>query len=282
MRTLLNAMKMKYLYALLIISSLTSCVNVFKISDLRTDLVKLAPDEIKGKRLITEMGIAHQINNWKKIETYSVNFNDEFYGIVGKNSHPFSENKINFKLDYIAKSFDGKLTLKSGKKKGEIWGIQSWKTYFKKKDKNPKYKKNKDTKFWLPTYQYFIEFPNRIQEANKFVYAGDSLINNIHCEGILVSWNKTSPQKKIDQYLIWVNKDSKRIVKLEYTIREYYKFLTGAVYFNDYKDYNGIIIPVSLPVESNLTPKKLLHKMTITDFVPNKVSKKEILLQIEE
>lgn len=62
------------------------------------------------------------------------------------------------------------------------------------------------------------------------------------------------------------------IVKVEYTVRDVYKFVTGAAYFQEYKNYNGIILPSTLPVESNLLKKGFLHKMSITNFTPNKIS----------
>ena len=107
------------------------------------------------------------------------------------------------------------------------------------------FEKHKDAYFWTPTYQYFIEFPMRIQEANAVSYAGQKEINEKLCEGILASWNTTKPQKKTDQYLIWIDPATNRIEKLEYTIREVMSFVTGAALFKDYKNYNGILPALS-------------------------------------
>ena len=43
-------------------------------------------------------------------------------------------------------------------------------------------------------------------------------------------------------------------------------FITGAVY---YKDYNGIILPSSLPIESNLVKNGYMHEMRIKSFRPD-------------
>ena len=64
-------------------------VNVFKLSDLRSGNLLDNNEEAKAKQLLTEMGIAHGIDKWKEISTYTVNFGDEFYGFIGQQVNPF-------------------------------------------------------------------------------------------------------------------------------------------------------------------------------------------------
>ncbi len=244
----------------------TSCVSVFKLADLRDESYTYPNDVEKAKDLIYKMGEAHNIKKWEEISTYSVIFEDEFYGFVGKQAHPFKEDKMKFALSFIPGTFDGQLEIISGKEKGKKWGMHSWQTY--RVDENGSFieKKNKDMIFWIPTYQYFIEFPRRIQEATFVDYVGTLVNNGIEAEGVLASWNTDVPQKNLDQYLIWMHPETHRIIKIEYTVRDAYGFVSGGAYFNDYKDYNGIILPSVMPVESNLVKDKLLHTMRISDF----------------
>jgi|AntRauTorckE5430_2_1112549.scaffolds.fasta_scaffold03059_3 hypothetical protein len=52
--------------------------------------------------------------------------------------------------------------------KGKIRGAQSWKTCASESGSTPLFKQDNDVYFWLPTHQYFIAFPLRIQETNAF------------------------------------------------------------------------------------------------------------------
>lgn len=221
------------------------------------------------------MGEAHGMKHWGNIETYSVLLEDQFFGLIGKSAHAYKTDSARLQLDYIPGTFDGRLTILNGKKKDERWGVQSWQTYKKLPGEKLIFKKDKDAQFWVPTYQYFIEFPMRIQKATAFAYAGEQMINGVSCLGIIASWNTIRPQKDIDQYLIWINQENKRIVKLEYTIREQFKFLTGAVYYNNYQNYNGLWLPGNMPVESNIK-KGLLHEMRVLEFQPNQVSVEDL------
>lgn len=247
---------------------ITGCVNIFKLADLRPDENMASSNQAKAEQLLEEMGVAHGISNWDNIQTYNVIFKDEFYGFIGKQAHPFKEQEMTFSLNYIPKTFNGQLEILTGKEKGTLWGMQWWETYRKDKDGDMSIKKNKDMKFWIPTYQYFIEFPSRIQEATSIDYVGEKTIDGVKTEGIIASWNSTEPQKDVDQYIIWLDAETKRIVKLEYTVRDAYRFVSGAVSFEAYKEFDGIWLPTKLPVESNLTKDKLLHTMRISAFNP--------------
>lgn len=189
---------------------------------------------------------------------------------MGKRANSFGNNPAQLILSYETKTFNGSLEILSGKKRG-TWGIQDWKTYQIDSDGNTIEKENKDMKFWIPTYQYFIEFPKRIQEANAIDYIGTKTINGVEAEGVIASWNTVDPQKDIDQYLIWIDAKTKQIIKIEYTVREMYKFITGAASFESYKSFDGIPIPTQFPVESNLS-KNIIHKMFIKDFKANNIS----------
>lgn len=266
----------KFIISLL---SLIIIVGLFfssRLTDLRPEGYTYPNDIEKAKHLLEAMGKAHQIDKWKDIETYNVIFEDEFYGFLGKRTHAFQEQKIALSLNYIPKTFDGQLKILSGKEKNNVWGMQSWKTYKLDKKGNPIVKESKNMKFYIPTYQYFIEFPIRIQEATSIDYIGTKMINGVKSEGVIASWNTVAPQKDLDQYIIWIDADSKRIVKIAYTVRDKYRFVSGAAYYKDYKDYDGIILPSTMPVESNLLKEGYLHKMSIKNFIPNKVSSKSL------
>jgi len=260
-----SVLTIKFIFITLCLLCFIGCVNVFKLSDLRSDYILDSNKENKAKLLMIEMGLAHGVDKWKDIKTYTVNFGDEFYGFIGNQGNPFKDKNTSLSLSYIPKTSNGQIEILSGREKGTIWGIQDNQAYIIFDDELMK-TVDEDVRFWVPTYQYFIEFPNRILEATSISYVEKDTINGATCDGVLASWNTTKPQKKIDQYLIWIDSATKRITKLEYTIRDINKFISGSAYFNNYNDYEGIILPSEFLVESNLVKNGLLHKMSIYNF----------------
>ncbi len=252
--------------------ALTSCM-----SDLRTTAIKEGKlDEQKGRELLTKVGKAHFIENWKNINTYSVVFQDEFFGI-NKVISPYKENPTKMQLDYIPASFNGRICFLEGKQKNEIWGMQDWKTYTKENEfSETVFKKDKNIKFWIPTYQYFIEFPALIQDAQVVSYAGEDTFEGKQYHLVMASWKTLNPQKNIDQYLIWINKETHRIEIVQFTIRDSYNFVKGSVYFKEFRELNGVLVPFQMPIQPD-PGKSQIHEMRIQDFKVNVVDKKELL-----
>lgn len=242
-------------------------------SDLRKHLEIEADSSEKAITLLEECAEAHGQSAWKNIETYRLEIEDEFFPPMGEFSHPFEEDSIHLMLTYVPNTYTGQMRFLSSRRQGRIWGIQGWKSYWINNQGRVKYTNSQNIKFWLPTYQYFFEFPFRILNADTFAYVGDDYVKDQLCDGILVSWNTLEPQKNIDQYLVWINQETKLIEKLEYTIRDAYNFLTGAIYYEDYKYFDGdILLPTRLPVESNLLKDGLLHQIKLNDFRRNPTS----------
>lgn len=260
---------LKYLYLIVFSFGFTSCqVNIFKYSDLRPSVYKYPNDTAKAKKLLEGMGTAHRNHLWDSIETYQVAFEEESFGFFGKKSTPFKELAMEFNLNYIPKTSTGLMEIKSGKEKGEIWGIQDGKTYQRKKE-NFILKENSAYKFSINTFQYFIEFSNRITEGNIIDYIGTKVIHGKTTEGVIVSWKKLEPQKNIDQFVIWLDTKTNLIVEIEYTVREKFKFAQGTAEFKEYREFNGFLLPTKIASRSNIKKKGYLHVKKITDFTPD-------------
>lgn len=253
---------------------LTAC-----LSDLRTKTLKEGNLQVdKGRELLVKAGETHHIKKWKDISTYSVIFEDQFHGLIGKIASPFKENPVKLQLDYVPSTFEGRLRFLEGKQKENIWGIQHWKTYTREHERaDAIFKKDKKAQFWVPTYQYFIEFPARIQEATAVSYAGEDTFEGEEYHLVLASWNTIEPQKKIDQYIIWIHKKTHQIGLVQYTIREMFSSAKGVVFFKEMRELNGLLIPFYMPIRSKIENENPLHEMKIRDFKVNEVEMKELL-----
>jgi len=258
---------MKFVVLITYCIFLTSC-----LTDLRTEFNKTEgyseSNQQKGRALILAVNKTVGINKLKDFKSYTVQFSDEFLNFSGAFANPYKNKKTNFKLDLVPNSFNSKMTYLNGKEKDRVSGMTDWKTYSIKNDKKI-YKKDKRTQFWLPTYQYFIEFSMRILDADKISYAGIQTYNNKEYELVLASWKSYEPQRKIDQYLIWISKKTGRIEILQYTIRDYYGFIKGVTFMEDYKTFNGIQFPTNMRVKSRLNQKNLMHNMRIENVIFN-------------
>jgi len=98
-RKIKNKMKkvFKVLLAIIILLILAyGALYLFGTTDLQTDAVKKDPQVAKAKMLLQEMAKSHMVENWDNISTYTVRFQEEMFGVLGKSSNPFPEAKSQF------------------------------------------------------------------------------------------------------------------------------------------------------------------------------------------
>ena len=261
----MNTMKFYLLLGCFIV--LTSC----KLADIRPNDLKnkeAASYEL-GKKLLEDSYKTMGYDKLKKYETYSIELEEQYYGI-GKLINKFGVNPVQLNIDYIPGNFIGKATVKNGRKKGYQYfhnnGVTAYKTLKGKEKKN-----HKIARKWVPTHQYFLEFPLRIQEATAIAYAGDTIINKKRYHLILASWNTITPQKDLDQYLIGINKETNFIDFIQFTVRDYTKFIVGTAKYNAYKEKEGIFYPSDISLHRKKYNSNKIYQMRIKNLTYNKV-----------
>ncbi len=248
------------------------------LTDLRTDLLKEGHfDESKGRTLLDSAWQAYGGLAWDSLSVYSFLLHDHFYGFAGRRGNPYPGDSIWMECAYLPYTFTGRAVFTEGPWRGRVWGLQAWQAYrMDSEGGRPKQVEDEDISFWLPTYQYFFELPLRLRHASLVSYAGqDTLWGQWH-EQVFVSWGRAEPQRDIDQYLVWINPQTHRIDRVDYTIRDVYPFLKGSLFYKDFQQVGPYLIPTYMPVLSNLQ-KGLLHEIFISDFRPDSPVKEELL-----
>ncbi len=251
------------------------------LSDIRTEAAKSSgTNEInlnKGRDLLSNIHEGQSPSAWEDIEVYELTLEDEFFGLMGKVASPFPGSSMSAQAMYAPGSYDGKLTFNSGKLKGETWGIQSWKTYTQKSGNQPVFDKNKKAAFWVPTYQYFIELPARIQNATIISYAGEQAFNEQTYDLVYATWKSQEPQKDIDQYMVWINKKTKAMDLVEFTVRDAFGGTKATAFYEDLQDVkDGLLLPKQITIKPNKEKEGVLHRMSLSNFQANHVSVSEI------
>lgn len=246
-----------------------------KLADIRTDYSKTSTASAKGKEILRESAKAMNAERLLDYNTYSVTLEDQFYGIVGKVANPYNENSPELAIDYVPGKFIGKMQLMSGKKHGSTYFNNEGKTFYKSAKGKTK-EENKVAEFWVPTYQYFLELPTQIQRASIITYAGDTAMNGIEYDLVIASWNSLEPQKDIDQYLIWINKETKHLDYAQFTIRDVNGFAIATAMYKDYIQKDGLSFPSIIAIHGKKHATGKIHEIRIKELAFNKVDQSTI------
>ena len=125
------------------------------------------------------------------------------------------------------------------------------------------FKESKEIKFWLPTTEYFIELPLRMQEATVVGYTGEMTHGGRRYDLVFVSWGSAEPQKTVDQYLLWIDHETSLLAFVQFTVRDQGKFFKGGMEYGNYHDLDGVKVPFSLATKDNLGGDGGPHAFTI-------------------
>ncbi len=258
--------------------SLVLLVSSCKMADIQTDYMSASQnvdDDKKGRQLLEESVKAMGYDNLQNVSTYQVNalFDWKFpWKTMPLNSLPGAKgNSIQFR--FRTNSFDGQVEYLEGRNKGEAYGLQSWQTY-KIKNDEIELTNDKRRSWGLSSYHYMLEGPYRLLNADIIRYAGTSTFEGKDYDLVFVSWHKAEPQKEYDQWLLYINKNTKFVDMSNLTIRDFFmpfppNMAEGTVrYLNRKKTSSGIYFPESLVIQL-LDPKKEkkhVYRITLDNY----------------
>ena len=199
-------------------------------------------DYAKGKVLLQEMQSAYGgLDNWlaHKTGNYSqiADWYDDKLGIAGWDELPQQ-----FQMTATLGTDDCEFTLLNGENKGQTWGVQNWKSY-QSKNSVKDFVHNEKYHHKLIYKNYWFQFPFRISEAPIVVYAGESTVKGEPYDLLYITWGSVAPNREYDQYILYLDKETRLVEWLNFTLREKANFAKITAHFTDFKTINGIVSP---------------------------------------
>ncbi len=216
-----------------------------------------APDAraaARGRELLGEVARRHGLAAWSRFRTMEVVAVDDWPG--GSPWWPSERQK--FRAERLLATFTSRAELLDGPGAGEIWGIQSWRSYrIPRGSQSPRFASERAIEFYLPTLQYFDELPFRLLRADRVADLGTANLAGSRYERVLVTWSSFEPHAAHDQYELWIDPAAKRIEKVTYTLRDAERFAApvwrpllrskaiGTIHFADFREVQGVLLPAT-------------------------------------
>ncbi len=243
------------------------------LADIRPDTIKQYDDvpderEKRGRQLLQQVADAHGgRDKWEAAYAAKVTYRDEWPRLIPRLfAMPWPSSDVLITQTMLLGMDTSRLTFQEGKKEGISWGIQNWATYkVTPSFEEPLFVADKTIWFWLPTMQYFFEAPFRLLEADVVFYAGTKSYLGSSYEVVYLTWESVEPNEQVDQYVAWIEPNTKRLVFLQYTVRDQADFLTGTAFYKDFRSVDGFVVARQISIASMDSPKKILHETTFED-----------------
>ena len=250
--------------------------------------------EEKGNRLLESAWKAQGFDNLENHKTFQFTFTDYWKGMMGGMGKLWAQKKTRINQKGALKSFDSQIEFLDGKTKGLVAGIQSWKYYEMENGvANFNVKENERYIFGMTAFHYFTELIDRLKNAEFIRYAGEKKFNGKDYDLVYVTWKSLKKNKEVDQYILYLNKETKMLDYVTFTVRDSYLKMPGAsmfygsMQFSDYRNIDGFKFPFLQTVYLNKPKKKekkYMHQLKVesfefdsfeeSDLYPNKSLKK--------
>lgn len=215
--------------------------------DIRPESLRTTIDEAaytRGADLMSEIHEAYGgIDHWRSFGTGSyyqvADWYDDKLGVAGWDTIPQE-----FVMTSMLGTDDSYFMLMNGANTGEIWGVEDWKSYHI--DGGEKiFQEHEKYQHKLIYKNYWFQFPFRISEAPIIAYAGKGNIEDKEYDLLYATWGGAEANGTYDQYIMYVDPETRLIEWLNFTLREKVKFINITARFDDFQTINGITLPFS-------------------------------------
>jgi len=248
---------------------------VTRVVDLRTpELKKGITKQIEAKGRSLLMSSLKIMGGWERWKAFRkkmlrVQFKDTWKeGLMTSLFVPAHLSGRQLELVFRPDTESGRLRFLEGKRKGTQWGVQHWLTYTADAKGTLSWKQDDNIKFYIPTYRYFMFMPFYLMDAKLIAYAGQRTLRGKTFDLVFATWGTYAPQKKVDQYLLWIERSTKRVVYAQYTIRDIMPSFIGASKASRFKRVHGFLLPHQWIIFDKIEQEeKWMHKMTYQTFI---------------
>lgn len=234
--------------------------------------------ETKAKALLKESLKAQGYDAFNQHQTYEMTFTDHWKGPMAGMGKLWAQKTTKMTERCIPNTFDSSIEFLDGKEKDLVIGLQSWNYYQKENQKseaNFDVKSNKRHVFGIAAFQYFAELGQRLMNAEILRYGGEKKMFDKNYDLIYATWKSIEKQKDLDQYILYINKETKLIDYASYTLRDNYlkapgsQAFYGTIHFTDMRDIDGFKVPfkqVVFLMNAKKSNEKYIHQLTLDSF----------------
>jgi len=258
------------LLALLVLAVAAFAITGGPLADIKPASVRADdPDaDRRGRALLAAAYEAHGGDAaLRSHQTATFTMRDTWFG-VNALFNPWPDADQHLRMTTRIHSFDSAAHLLNGPEEGVTWGItdgRSWRLRDGSKTVAP----DADIEFMLPTTHYFTELPQRLTEAELVRYVGEETIADSTFDVVFATWGSLDATEQFDQYLVYIDKDTGRIGKIFYTVREIMRSVSGTAHLDDQRSVDGWWVPHRMTITA--TPSddpegSPLHRMVIEEY----------------
>ena len=204
-----------------------------------------AQDVREGRALLNTMRGAHGgESRWREFQRADVVVTHDivfapYRWLLGEYGH----NPQRMKWSSLLGTENARLVFLDGPDQGLQWGVQNWATFKIEPNKEPVFEQDSGVSFYVPTGLYFLTVAFRIQEASSVALIGEKEWEGRTYDIVMATWDGFEPKAALDQYVLWIDRETRRLDYMTFTVRDQGGFIVATISYLDYREVAGILFP---------------------------------------
>ncbi len=178
---------------------------------------------------------------------------------------PLDENRQIFQAELNIYHHGIAFTFLNGSKKGRVIGFDG-RSYFIA-DGQIIYKERTSAALYLGPLQSYLEWHQTLIRNPTLEFAGVEFIDGTKHWVLYATKGEKQHLAEFDQFLIYVNGETKQVAFVEFTLRELMKSYKGVVHYRDYRTVQGARMPHWVGIAGTIVAPDYDHYLEIDQFI---------------
>jgi len=240
------------------------------LADIKPDVITAEPQperQARGAALLQSAYAAAGGDALLGHQAARFEFEDVWSGMA-KMFSPWPDPEQRATVTLTTHSFDSMAELHNGPAAGTTWGIEGGAGWTEAGAvRTPSDDPN--LLFMLPTVHYFVEMPQRLTEAPITRWVEERTVGDARYDVVYATWDSVLAHDEHDQYLAFISQATGRLEKVQYTVREVGRYVSGTGHLDDQRLVGDVWIAHDMVVTQNPDDPldSALHRMVLSDFV---------------
>lgn len=178
---------------------------------------------------------------------------------------PLDENRQEFQAELNMYQKGIAFTFLNGRKKGQVIGFDG-RSYLKAGGQII-YEERSSTALYLGPLQNYLEWHQTLIRNPTLEFAGVESIGGTKHWVLYATQGNTQHLAQHDQFLVYVNVDTKQVAFVEFTLRDLMKAYKGVVHYQDYRNVQGMLMPHWVGIAGTIIAPDYDHYLEVDHFV---------------
>lgn len=205
----------------------------------------------RGAAVVQAMADAHGIAAWRQADEIRMVFDDHWpNGMMRSFGTPLRDARTRIELTFVPGSgFRNELRFLDGKRAGDGAAAEGT-TTFAVRDGARIAKSSMKYEVYGPATQYLWELPFRMAtDPDTVVWAREDEERGRPVDVVLATWGGVQARSEVDQYVLFVDQQTRHLLRADYTVRAGGRIFASTVRFEDHADYDGMTLPANQQVD---------------------------------